>query len=191
MNPVVFKPIQTITTTRRALYLRWTAALVLILSGLTACGYRTAGKPEIPPDSQTIAVPVFYNQTFEPILENSMTSAVKDEFLTNGRLRVVNEADQADLVLRGTILSYGLTPLSFDQTRSVVLEYRVHIRVRVVLEDSRTQRVLMEEPAMEAVAEYLVHPDTSAGRVAQDQAIEKAGRLFAENVVSRILEGAE
>ncbi len=163
----------------------------LLLTLTSGCGYRTAGGMELPSDSRTIAVPVFYNNTFEPILEQSMTSAVKQEFNTNSRLAVVSNPRDADLILKGTILSYGLTPLSFDRSRSVVMEYRVHIKVRVVLEDSRTQTIIMEEPGLEAVAEFLVNPDTSANRVAQDRAIEEAGRLFAENVVSRILEGSE
>ncbi len=162
----------------------------LLLTLTSGCGYRMAGKMELPPDSRTIAVPVFYNNTFEPILEQFMTSAVKREFMTNSRLAVVNNTRDADLVLKGTILSYGLTPLSFDPSRSVVMEYRIHITVHVVLEDSRSHTILMEEPALEAVSEYRVHADTSANRVAQDRAIEEAGRLFAENVVSRILEGS-
>lgn len=173
-----------------AVFIFLLASHSLLLTLTSGCGYRVAGRVELPPDSRTIAVPVFYNKTFEPILEQSMTSAVKQEFNTNGRLAVVNNPRDADLVLKGTILSYGLTPLSFDRNQSVVMEYRVHIKVRVVLEDSRTQTILMEEPELEAVAEYLVHPDTSANRVAQDRAIQEAGRLFAENVVSRILEGS-
>lgn len=155
---------------------------------LTGCGYHTGGV-RLPPGTRTIAVPVFHNQTFEPILENTVTAAVKQEFLTAGRLTVVNDGESADLVLKGTILSYGLTPLSFDRQRSVVLEYRVHIRVRVILEDTRTQKVLWEDPSIEADADYLIHTDTAENRVAQDRAIGEAGKLFAENLVSRVLEG--
>jgi hypothetical protein len=42
---------------------------------------------------------------------------------------------------------------------------------------------------MEAVAEYLVNPDTAANRVAEDHAIAEASKQFAENVVHRVLEG--
>lgn len=166
-------------------------AYILILGFLTGCGYQIAGNVRIPPELKTIAVPVFHNQTFEPVLENMITSAVKQEFLTNSRLEVVNDPGTADLVLKGTIVSFGLTPLSFDRINSVVTEYRVHIRVNVQMEDRPAGEVLWEESGMETQAEYAVSKDTAADRVAQDRAISEAGKQFAENLVSRILEGFE
>ncbi len=156
---------------------------------LSACGYHLAGSNRLPSDIRTIAVPVFYNETFEPMLENAVTSAVKQEFLTASRLAVVNDPDQADLVLKGTVVSFGLTPISFDRTKSVVLEYRVRIRASVTVEDRRTQKVLWKDSAMESAAEYRVNPDTAANRVAQDHAIAEAGKRLAENVVHRVLKG--
>lgn len=161
----------------------------LLLTVLAGCGYHLAGSNRLPDDIRTIAVPVFFNETFEPTLENAVTSAVKQEFLTNSRLTVVNDPEEADLVLRGTIVSFGLTPVTFDRTTSVVLEYRVRIRASVTVEDRRTQKVLWKNPAMESAAEYRVNPDTAANRVAQDHAVAEAGKLFAENVVHRVLEG--
>jgi len=161
----------------------------LLLTILAGCGYHLSGSNRLPSDVRTIAVPVFYNETFEPALENTVTAAVKQAFLTNSRLAVVNDPEEADLVLKGKVVSFGLTPLAFDRTRSVVLEYRVRIRVEVALEDRRAQKVLWKEPGMEASAEYVVNPDTAANRVAQDHAIAEAGLQFADNVVHRVLEG--
>ena len=160
----------------------------LLLTVLAGCGYHLSGSQRLPSEIRTIAVPVFHNQTFEPTLENAVTAAVKQEFLTNGRLEVVNDPDQADLVLKGTVVSFGLTPMSFDRTTSVVLEYRVRIRATVALEDRRG-KVLWKDSEMESAAEYRVHPDTAANRVAQDHAVAEAGKQFAENVVHRVLEG--
>jgi len=156
---------------------------------LTGCGYHLSGSDRLPSDIETVAVPVFHNNTFQPTLENAVTAAVKEEFLTNSRLKVVNDPDQADLVVKGTIVSYGLTPLSFDSSRTVVLEYRVHIRAAVSVEAPRKQKVFWKDPGMEAMAEYLVNPDTAANRVAEDHAIAEASKQFAENVVHRVLEG--
>jgi hypothetical protein len=71
----------------------------------------------------------------------------------------------------------------------VVLEYRVHIRAAVSVEDARKQKVFWKDPGMEAMAEYLVNTDTAANRVAEDHAIAEASKQFAENVVHRVLEG--
>jgi outer membrane lipopolysaccharide assembly protein LptE/RlpB len=161
----------------------------LLLTVLAGCGYHLAGRNHLPSDIRTIAVPVFYNETFEPALEDAVTSAVKQEFLTNSRLMVVNDPEQADLILKGTVVSFGLDPLSFDRTKSVVLEYRVRIRVAVSVLDHRTQKTLWTDSGMESSAEYRVNPDTAANRVAQDLAVAEASKQFSENVVHRVLEG--
>jgi len=161
----------------------------LFLTVLAGCGYNTGGGVRLQSSLQTIAVPVFFNETLEPTLENAVTSAVKQEFLTNGRLSVVNDPGDADLVLKGTVTSFGLTPLAFDPASSVVLEYRVRIRTSIQLENPRTQKILWQDPGMEASAEYVVNSDTSANRVAQDHAIAEASKLLAENVIHRVLEG--
>jgi outer membrane lipopolysaccharide assembly protein LptE/RlpB len=161
----------------------------LLLTLLTGCGYHLAGNQRLPSEIRTIAVPVFYNETFEPTLDNAVTSAVKQEFLTNSRLAVVNDPEQADLVLKGTVVSFGLTPVTFDRTTSVVLEYRVRIRVTVTVEDRRTQKILWTDAGMESAAEYRVNPDTAANRVAQDLAVAEASKRLAENVVQRVLQG--
>jgi len=162
------------------------AFFLLLLNG---CGYHTTGAVKLQSDHETIAVPVFFNETFEPTLENAVTTAVKQEFLTNSRLRVVNDPGDADLVLKGTVTSFGLTPLAFDPSTSVVIEYRIRIRTSVQLEDRRNQSILWQDPGMETSADYIVNPDTSANRVAQDHAIAEASKLLAENVVHRVLEG--
>jgi outer membrane lipopolysaccharide assembly protein LptE/RlpB len=162
---------------------------VLFLTVLAGCGYHLAGSNRLAADIRTITVPMFYNETFEPGLENTVTSAVKQEFLTNSRLAVVNDPDQADLVLKGTIVSFGLDPLSFDRTKSVVMEYRVRIRASVLVVNGRTKKVLWKDAAMQSTAEYKVALDTAANRVAQDHAVAEAGKQFAENVVHRVLEG--
>ncbi|MBI3811668.1 MAG: LptE family protein [Nitrospirae bacterium] len=161
----------------------------LFLTVLAGCGYHLAGSNRLPSNIRTIAVPVFYNETFEPSVENTITTAVKQEFLTNSRLAVVNDPEEADLVLKGKIVSFGLTPLTFDRSKSVVLEYRVRIRVEVAIENRRTQKVLWKDAGMESSAEYAINPDTAANRVAQDHAIAEAGKQFAEDVVHRVLEG--
>ncbi|HUK55574.1 MAG TPA: LptE family protein [Nitrospiria bacterium] len=161
----------------------------LLLAVLAGCGYHLSGGNRLPSDVETIAVPVFHNDTFEPALENAVTSAVKQEFLTNSRLKVANDPDQADLVLKGTIVSYGLEPLSFDRTQSVVLEYRVHIRAVVTLEVPRTQKVIWKDTKVESSAEYLANPDPAANQVAENRAIAEASQQLAENLVHNVLEG--
>ena len=151
---------------------------ILLLTLTSGCGYHMAGRTQLPSDLETIAIPIFRNHTAEPILEDTVTSAIKREFLTNSRLGVVNDPETADLALKGTISSYGLTPLSFDRLRSVVMEYRIHIRAEITLEDVRTHKILWKDLSVEAAAEYPVTSNPATTRVAQDRANAEASRLL-------------
>lgn len=155
------------------------------------CGYRQAGIVDsvLPPNAKTIAIPTFRNQTFESALESTLTTYVKEEFITSNRFGVTNNSDEADLVLKGIIQSFGLTPLSIDQATGRVLEYRVKIVVDITLEDPRSQKVLWQESSLETTAEFFAGSDPSATRVAQNRAVAEAGKHLAEELVSRVLEG--
>ena len=157
---------------------------------MTGCGYHLAGTESgISPDVKTITISTFRNHTFEPALESVVTMYVKEEFLTNSRLRVVTGAGQADLLLEGTIISFSLTPIAFDQKRSVVVEYRVTIYMDIHLQDLRSREILWKDSSLETTAEYFVNADTSVTRVARDRAVAEASKHLAENLVSRVLEG--
>ena len=59
--------------------------LAILLAG--GCGYSLRGN--LPGHIRTVAVPVFANKTQHPAVENTLTSAVVDAFVTSGRLKVV------------------------------------------------------------------------------------------------------
>ncbi|HLB95135.1 MAG TPA: LptE family protein [Nitrospiria bacterium] len=163
---------------------------LLLPTFLSGCGYRQVepGLP-LPLDAKTIAIPTFRNQTFESALESTLTTYVKEEFITSNRFGVTNNPDEADLVLKGIIQSFGLTPLSIDQTTGRVLEYRVKIVLDITLEDPKSQKVLWRESSLETTAEFFAGADPSATRVAQNRAVAEAGKHLAEELVSRVLEG--
>ena len=70
-------------------------ALALVLAG---CGYSLRGS--LPGHIRTVAVPVFANKTQQPAVENFLTRAVVDAFVTSGRLKVVRP-EEADSILEG------------------------------------------------------------------------------------------
>lgn len=153
------------------------------------CGYHLSGAHSVfSSDTKTIAIPTFQNNTFEPVLESILTMHVKEEFLNNSRLRVINDTGKADLLLKGTIRSFSRTPVAFDRTRSVVVEYRVSIYLDIQLQDLKSKDILWKD-SISTTAEYFVSTDTSATRVAQDRAVADAGKYLAEVLVSRVLEG--
>src|SRR5437660_6685906 len=120
--------------------LRVTIMLTVFSLLLTGCGYEfgTTVKPGSARGLQ-LAVPVFHNDTFEPILDKRVTEFVRRQFLQADGLTLVNEARSAPLVLSGRIRSYSLQILSFRQAQTN--EQRVTLVVAVSLRDSPAEKV--------------------------------------------------
>ena len=158
---------------------------------LTSCGY-TFGKKgfELPEHLNTIAVPTFQNHSFEPAIENIITRHVRRAFLASSRLELINNAQDADLLIDGTVKSVDLFPLSFDGNRNVVIENRIRIRLDIRLQESDQGQTIWHDPDLETTAEFLVQEDPSATRVARDRAILEASEHFAEDLVHRVFEGS-
>ena len=165
--------------------------LAMLLMALSSCGYRLSGKGALVPEgAKTIAVPAFINNTNEPYVDLDLTMAVVNEFMTDGRLRVV-DVEAADLALRGIIVKYEVTALSFTAD-SYVQQYKVRIVVNASLEDLRAKKTLWRENNIEAVfiTDYKVTiGDITVTKIAKDTAIMKASQDIAWTLRSRVLEG--
>ena len=167
--------------------------IVLLASilGMHACGYRLSGKGTLVPEgAKTIAVPAFINYTNEPYVDLDVTQAVVNEFIADGRLRIV-DVEAADLALRGIVVKYEVAALSFTAD-SYVQQYKVRIVVNASLEDLRAKKTLWRENNIEAVfiADYKVTlGDITVTKSAKDAAIKKASQDIAWTLRSRVLEG--
>ena len=163
-------------------------SLILVING---CGYQF-GKTAVhlPDKVETLAIPTFQNHSFEPAIENIITREVRHAFLASNRLELINDAQNADLLIDGTVTSVDFSPLSFDRTRSVVIENRIRIRLDIRLQGSDQRKTIWHDPDFETTAEFLVQEDPSATRVARDRAILEASEHFAKNLVHRVFEGS-
>jgi hypothetical protein len=167
-----------------------TALLALLL--LTAsCGYRFTPVGGVVPDgAKTIAIPVFINDTMEPYIDIEVTKAVVDEFLVDGRLKVVS-VETADLVLRGRVTSFVQTPQSYSG-ESYVQSYTIGIGASVTLEDVRTKKTLLRDQGLGTIftSGYAVALGNISGtRVAKDAAVKNSSKDLASTLRSRVLEG--
>jgi hypothetical protein len=166
-------------------------SLLILLLTTASCGYHLSGTGSLLPEgTKTIAVPGFINNTNEPYVDVEVTKAVADEFIADGRLRIV-DLEGADLVLRGKVMKYEVIALSYTAD-SFVQQYRVHLVVDAVLDDLRTKKTLWKENGIEAVfiSDYPVTiGNISATKVAKESAIKKASQDIAWTLRSRVLEG--
>ena len=124
------------------------------------------------------------NKSFEPNLEVRYTNYLRHEFSSGSGAQVVPEAEAADLVLSGQILSVTVPTLSFTQTTT--LESRTEVVVIVKVEETRTKRLVWSQTSKGA-SEFFVTTDLQFNRALQNRALEQAGRFIAEDLASRFL----
>src|SRR5437667_9909795 len=123
---------------------RWCGAAFLILVVLHGCGYEfgTTVKPGSARGLH-LAVPVFHNDTFEPVLDKRVTEFARRQFLQADGLTLVNDVGAAPFVLKGRLRSYGLHTLSFRQ--GLVNEQRVLLLLEVTFRDAGRRKRLGEQ----------------------------------------------
>ena len=166
------------------------AALVVVFFLVTAgCGYEfgTAIRPAPGGSLRGVhmAVPVFFNDTFEPVLDKRVTEFIRRQFLQADGLTLANDVGAAPFVLKGTIRSYGIQTMSFRQ--GFVNEQRVTLQVDVRFEDAAARKTLWQE-TYRTSAEFFQTSDLATNRSRQDRATEEACQAMAEHIVSRVIE---
>jgi hypothetical protein len=146
-------------------------------------GSATATSPSTSPPPRLV-VRTLENKSFEPNLEVRYTNYLRHEFSSGSGAQVVPEAEAADLVLSGQILSVTVPTLSFTQTTT--LESRTEVVVIVKVEETRTKRLVWSQTSKGA-SEFFVTTDLQFNRALQNRALEQAGRFIAEDLASRFL----
>jgi hypothetical protein len=163
---------------RRAL-----AAVVLLTSLLAfgCAGYHIG--PVTKRNFNTVAVPMFRNETLRPQLEAQISNAVIKRLQQDGSLRIETEP-RADVVLSGVIFRYQRSALrSLRSDTGVPREYEIAITVRVEARDRRTGAVVLKSTEVEGKSDVFIGEDQQSGEmqvlplVADDIAKRVAGLL--------------
>ena len=152
---------------------------------LAGCGYSLRGN--LPGHIRTVAVPVFTNKTQTPAVENFLTRAVVDAFVTSGRLKVVRPED-ADSILEGEIVGYQLDSLSYDP-RANVREYRLTVTLNLQFRDVRQNVMLLRREGHQEKADFRVPGQVAATITSEESALRLAavdiGRAIVNLAVDR------
>lgn len=169
--------------------MRFVILITALALALTGCGYHTAGHASrLPATVQVIAIPAFVNQTQTYRLESTLTNAVVREFNTRTKYRVIAEADErADAVLRGTVVSAQLAPVTYDSQTGRASTALVTVTIKVSL-TGRDGRVLYENPNYLFREQYQVSRELSSFFEEEGPAVDRMARDFARTLVSNVLE---
>jgi outer membrane lipopolysaccharide assembly protein LptE/RlpB len=155
---------------------------------LTGCGYHSAGSAtHIPANVRTMAVPIFSTRTQAYHTEMAFTQAVIRELNTQTRYRILNtDSTDADAILRGTIISQTITPLTYDANSSQSSSYLVSVTASVVL-TAHDGSVLYRNDAVTFREQYQSTQDVNTFIQEGSPAISRMSRDFAQTVVSDML----
>ena len=146
------------------------AAVWIALVG--GCGVYKTSPGSVPAHIRAISIPVFENLTTEVGLDQQVSEAVINRFISDNTLRVVNE-DEADAVLSGAIVGYNNAIFGF--TGNVEAEqYQVAVTISCKFFDKVKNRELWKDESLTRTSNYYVVE--VSGQPAQD---ERTGRLEA------------
>jgi len=161
----------------------------LVALFLASCGYALVGTGKIlDPSIKTLYVPTFVNRTTRVELEQRVTQSVADEFVSRGRVRLVNDPKEADIILRGSMDTFNLAPVGFEQGRAT--QYQISITANIELLDHRREdKVLWKNDQYRFVENYQVNLDTTDAFDQESRAIREIAQRFAQSLVANLLEG--
>jgi len=161
-------------------------ALCVVVVG---CGYHTAGHAVTIPESvRTIAIPAFVNQTQTYKIEQLLTTAVVREMITRTHYHVISDANDADAILHGVVLSTSTTPLTYDSQTGRAASVLVVISMQVNLVD-RQGKSLYQNSSYLFREQYEVSRDLTNFFEEDSPAFRRLSQDFAQTLVSNILEG--
>jgi len=160
---------------------RAVAALVLAVLA-SGCGYTIGLGGNLPSHIKTVAVPIFVNGTQQPAVENFITAAVVNAFVTSGRLKVV-PVSQADSILEGEIVGYHLDAIAFNQSVNIT-EYRLRVRVNIKFRDVRENSTLWVQDGVEEWADFRVQGQVSDTIAREDVATRQAAVEIGRRIVA-------
>ena len=165
-------------------------AILFALLGLTGCGYHTLGAAtHLPPGVRTLSIPLFSTRTVAYHTETLMTNAVIREFAARTRLRVTPDSGgDPDAVLRGTILTQTVAPLTYNTSTQQSSSYLITMVVSVTL-TGRDGNVLYQNKNYVFRQQYQSTTNLPTFFDESPAAEERLSREFARALVADVIEG--
>ena len=170
-----------------------TPALAAFLA-LGGCGYTLVGKASnIPEDIRAVFLQPFDNRTERVELEQFLTQAIADELVTRPRFELVGTEAEADALIRGTVTAFRVAPITFT-TDGRAQEYELAIVVdvsfrRVPSPTGEEGEVIWANDRYQFKESYEVESADSDFFDRENLAIEDSAELFADTMVTDLLEG--
>ena len=167
----------------------YTLAIALVAAFAAGCGYHVGAHGDLMPATiKTIAIPAFDNVTTRYKLARLLPQDIGREFLSRTRYRIVDDPNQADAVLTGTVANFSAYPTVSDPASGRATAAEAVVTLHITLKDRRTGKVLFSKTGTEYRERYEIALDPKAYFDESGPAMERISLDVAHGVVSGILE---
>ncbi len=178
----------------------WPVRLVVVATtlatglALSGCGYTLVGRASnIPEDIGRVFLQPFENRTTRIEVEQFLTQAIADELVTRARFELVATEGEADAVIRGSVTSFRVAPITFTSDgRAQEYELAIIADVSFRRVSSPTEEegeVIWANDRYQFKESYEVESADSDFFDRENIAIEDSAERFADTMVTDLLEG--
>ncbi len=130
--------------------------VLLIFAVVAGCGYSfSPGGEYIDKGIQTVYIDNLANRTSEPNVENNFRSALIDQFRKSSRFKLADRKEEADAILRGSIVNLSSSHLSYSRA-DVAKEDRVTAVLDLTFEERVSKKIIWSNSAFSWYADYAV-----------------------------------
>ncbi|MCU1288240.1 MAG: hypothetical protein JWN60_469 [Acidobacteria bacterium] len=165
-------------------------SVFLSVTGFTEC-YKPVTSTGLPKNIKTIAVPAFQFEArgMRYRVESRFTEAVTKEIIRRGRgLKVQGTLTGADAAIEGTIRDFSFSGVLLDREGRARV-YEVTIVSAVTVRDLKENVILYDNQNFVFRDSFEFSEDPRSFFNEEDPAVERMARVFAESVVSTIVNG--
>jgi hypothetical protein len=169
----------------------WTISCsVIAWLSVASCGYHVAGQADLVPKSvHTVAIPPFGNASVRYKLTDRLPQAIGREFIARTRYQVITDPNQADAILRGSVVNYVAFPILVDQASGRASGLQVNVTMQVSFVERATGKVIFTRPNFVMQQRYEIAVVSNKAYFEEDDAaLDRLSRDVARDLVSAILE---
>lgn len=146
--------------------------LACLISGvlLSSCGYHNPYVYSGP--AKSIYMTTWKNRTNVLLLDAKIYQSLLKWYQKSGSLQITKQKEGADFILAGEIISIDLPSLTYNAADSAS-EVKIRLKVRYILKDLHSGKVLLEQPGETRTETYKVSSNATISKDNENEAIDE------------------
>ncbi len=152
----------------------------ICLFSASSCGVYSFTGASIPPEAKTISIQYFQNNALlvEPLLSDEFTNALRDRFMSQTSLNMVNQS--GDLAFEGEITDYRTSPVAIQSDQTAALN-RLEIKVNVRFTNRFDESTNFETQ----FTQYMEYPSEQDLNAVKSQLITEIVEMLVDDVFNK------